>query len=323
MKIVQSVQNLYNSQKVYYEVLKKQTDEILLVNKKSEWHYISRVKEIESFAMKIETGRFDSKQIFEDFFASTIVVQNLAEINTALTFVNTHFNIKFKRPFSSSVTHKESNSFPFDDLRIYATLKDPGTARIASVIYELVFEIQIKTFLQHAWGIATHDLIYKSDKINWGKERIAYQVKAALEHAEVSISGVEELSKVNELSKENKEVKKINQMISMLSRHWNEIDLPRDKRRLAQNILSLITSIDIPLQELNNIIIAETSAGRGTNIRDLSPYLIVVQCLYNNKNAEFLKYLRNKKGSHKILMTNELNIPRLTRIVKDKVINID
>lgn len=322
MKVVQSIQNLYNENYVYYDILKKHSDKILSVNKKPEWHYISRIKAIESFAMKIETGRFNKVEVFEDFFASTIVVQNLSEINSAVKFISTFFDIKFKRPYSQSLTHKESSSFPFDDLRLYVTLKDLGTGKLASNIYDLVFELQIKTFLQHAWGIATHDLIYKSDKINWGKERVAYQVKAALEHAEVSISGVEELSKVNELSKENKEVKKINQMITLLSRHWDDADLPVDRRRLAQNIIGLLNSLNISLTELNTIMLEETNLGRGAKIRDLSPYLIIVQTLHNIKNVEFLRYLRKKDGKHKILIATELNLPKLSRIVKDKIIEI-
>ena len=52
----------------------------------------------------------------------------------------------------------------------------------------MIFEVQIKTILQHAWSIATHDLIYKTDTVSWPKERIAFQVKAMLEHAEIAIA---------------------------------------------------------------------------------------------------------------------------------------
>src|SRR5690606_10003166 len=149
-------------------------------------------------------------------------------------------------------------SFPFDDLRIYVSLKDFDTGEFAPNLYEIIFEIQIKTFLQHAWTIATHDLIYKSDKINWSKERVAYQVKAALEHAEVTISGVEEISKNSELKKENKEVKKVNQLISMILNHWKPEDLPANRRRLAQNIIGFIEAIDLTLSDLNEILVLET-----------------------------------------------------------------
>src|SRR5690606_25212176 len=188
-----------------------------------------------------------------------------------------NFVIHNRRPHSINFTHKDSFSFPFDDLRLYVSLRDNQTGEFAQYIYDLKFEIQIKTFLQHAWTIATHDLIYKSDKINWAKERVAYQVKAALEQAEVTISGIEELSKLTELAKENKEVKKVNQLISIILNHWEEEDLPSDRRRLAQNILGFIDVIDISIRELNEILKNETAAKRGTLIRDLSPYLIVVQ----------------------------------------------
>lgn len=206
---------------------------------------------------------------------------------------------------------------------MYVSLKDVGLGDLSPQIYDLVFEIQVKTFLQHAWTIATHDLIYKSDKINWSKERVAYQVKASLEHAEVSISGVEDLSKVGEISKENKEVKKVNQMIAFLNRYWTKDDLPRDKRRLAQNIISLINALGISQTELAELLTEETRVGRGTNTRDLSPYLVIVQSLFNTKADALLKYLRAKNGSRqKILITKELSLPLLKQINKGKVIDL-
>jgi len=323
MKIVLSVQTLYNSHFAQYTILKKKVDEIIHHNKADAWHYIGRLKELESFALKIETGRFDKDEIFEDFFACTLVVQNLKEIEAAILFIKTHFNIKKQRPISLKFTHKESYSFPFDDLRTYVTLKDFGLGDLAPELYEIPFEIQVKTFLQHAWGIATHDLIYKSDMINWSKERVAYQVKAALEHAEVSISGVEELSKLSEISKENRESKKVNQMIVFLNRQWKTTDLPNDKRRLAQNIISLIDAVDITQSELSAIIVEETAAGRGTNTRNLSPYLVIVQSIFNVNQNAIVKFLRSKTGSkQKILLTKELTLPTISKLNKSKLIDL-
>lgn len=324
MKIVKSVQDLYTSNFAYYEILRKKADEIISNQKDEKWHYESRLKKIESFAMKIETGRFDKQNIFEDFFASTIVVKNLKEITTAEDFVLQNFTLRVKKPRSSKFTYKDSFSFPFDDLRLYVSLKDFGTGDLAPNLYDLVFEIQIKTFLQHAWTIATHDLIYKSEKINWGKERVAYQVKAALEHAELTISGVEELSKLSEISKENIEVKKVNQMINMILKHWKPEDLPSDRRRLAQNIIGFTEAVDVELSELNTIIKQETSNGRGILTRDLSPYLVVVQSIFYTSPEKIITYLQDTKNRNKqkILITSEMSIPELKDVIDNKIVKI-
>jgi len=323
MKIVQSIQELYNANLPYFNIVKNKVDEIIKFNKNERWHYESRIKQIESFALKVEMGRFDKSEIFEDLFASTIVVKNLNEISLAENFISTLFNIKLKRPQSRNFTHKDSYSFPFDDLRLYVTLKDFNTGELSNNLYEIVFEIQIKTFLQHAWSIATHDLIYKSDKINWAKERIAYQVKASLEQAEVTISGVEDLSKIKELAKENKATQKVNKVINLVLSHWKPEDLPNDRRRLAQNIVGFIDTIGIELNELNEILKTEKNNGRGTLTRNLSPFLIVVQSVFNIEPEKIKNYLQSdNKNKQKILITSEMDIPDLGIVKENKLIRL-
>lgn len=324
MKIVKSVQELYNTHLAYFEIIKQKVDDLIKSNKNERWHYESRIKQIESFTMKVEMGRFDKNEILEDFFASTIVVKNLNEIAVAENFISRFFNIRFKRPSSRNFTHKDSFSFPFDDLRLYVSIKDLDTGEFAPFMYDYIFEIQVKTFLQHAWSIATHDLIYKSDKINWAKERIAYQVKASLEQAEVTISGVEELSKINELAKDNKEVQKVNNIINLILNHWKPEDLPSDRRRLAQNITGFIDAIGIDLRELNEILELEKVNGRGILTRNLSPFLIVVQSVFNTKPEKITKYLQNEnnKSKQKILITSEMTVPELGQVIENKLIRI-
>jgi len=323
MKIVQSVKTLYDSKLPFYNRLGTKIDGLIKKHKDSSWHYVSRIKAIESFALKIETGRFNINDIFEDFFACTIVVKNLNEINRAISLVDNHFIIIRKKPESGKYTHKETHSFQFDDLRLICQLRDFETGSISKNITNLAFEIQIKTFLQHAWGIATHDLIYKSNSVNWGKERVAYQVKAALEQAEVLISGVAALSTLDELNKNNKETSKINKAIRFLNKVWSNDDLPADKKRLAQNIIALIENLKITFSELNEILSAEKALSRGSETKNLSPYLIIIQSIYLQQPDKILSFIRSKK-EHKIklLLTSELNLPIINRLQKDKIVDL-
>jgi ppGpp synthetase/RelA/SpoT-type nucleotidyltranferase len=279
MKIVQSIQSLYLSKYGYYNVLSQKIEQLLNVKKKRTWHFLHRLKSSESFALKLETGRFTEETIFDDFFACTLVVENLDEIINARKLIESLFEVVYKRPQSDNFTFKNTDSFPFDDLRLYCRLGSNNQSQISKEVFELIFEFQIKTFLQHAWSIATHDIIYKTDQISWGKERVAYQVKAALEQAEVAISGAKNLSTVKELAKENKLVKKINRVIILISKHFRTEDLPEDKRRLAQNVISLVETLEVSIPELEKIIINETKAGKGPFLKNLSPFQIIVNSI--------------------------------------------
>ncbi len=166
MKIPQSIRSIYEDLELSYSKLKKLIDYEFKNTLPQEWHYISRLKRTESFALKIESGRYRSIDIFDDFFACTIVVENISKIKTARRFVKKRFEQSYQRPKSDDFTHKNPDSFPFDDLRMYMKWKDNIGSKPTG-LEGLLFEVQIKTFLQHAWAIATHDLVYKSDEKNW------------------------------------------------------------------------------------------------------------------------------------------------------------
>ena len=83
MKIVNSIRQCYDKQLDLNEKLKKRVDLIIGKHKKDTWHYFSRIKTRESYALKVETGRIDDPNKLDDFFACTIVVKNHSEINAA------------------------------------------------------------------------------------------------------------------------------------------------------------------------------------------------------------------------------------------------
>ena len=282
MKIPLSVRSIYSVQNETNTILKDLVDEKIKALKKVSWHYESRIKSAESFALKLETGRVSNPKELEDFFACMIVVENRKSIFEAESLIKSQFEVVERRPKSDKKTHKPSFCFPFDDLRIYVRWKDDPTVRPTSVNGTL-FEVQIKTFLQHAWTIATHDLIYKSDTVDWSKERVAYQIKAMLEHAEVSIHEVQTISCSNLIDKMDKETEDVIKIIDFLKEFWSIEDLPKDVVGLAQNIASLIDFIDIKLRKVKEILKLETREGRGAKTKNLSPYCIILQSLINQE----------------------------------------
>lgn len=307
MKIPASIRRLYDDQKDINERLKQRVDERIRGLKDSRWHYESRVKELNSFALKIESGRYDTPGALEDFFACTLVVANAAQVDDAERLISTTFALKQRRPPHGTQTRKSPASFTFDDLRLYVALPDipslPPTDLVGTT-----FEVQIKTFLQHAWSIATHDLVYKTDDANWSKERIAYQIKAMLEHAEVSIQEAESLAASTVLAKEDRQTLEIKGAIRLLRSQWQADELPNDVRRLAQNILALIQALQLKMGRLEEVLtIGKTAAG--THPSNLSPYATVVQYLFDQEQDRMTAMLSDSGRRTRVLIPQEIVLP--------------
>jgi ppGpp synthetase/RelA/SpoT-type nucleotidyltranferase len=308
MKIPASIRQLHEDQKAVNDRLKITVDERMVGLKKSRWHYESRVKELPSFALKIESGRFQKPDALEDFFACTLVVANATEIAEAEKLVGDNFTVHHRRPKQIDKTHKSSDSFPFDDLRVYAALRE-GPSIPPTDLTGVVFEVQIKTFLQHAWSIATHDLLYKSDDVNWSKERIAYQIKAMLEHAEISIQEAEGLAACAALAKEDPITTAIKEGIRLVKTQWAGDELPADVRHLANNIARLLDALRMKIERLEQILNDGKAQRAGVHPSNLSPYGTIVQYLFDAEKDMMIKFLKNDKIRTKILIPSEIELP--------------
>ena len=309
MKVSKSLRDIYSKQRGLCEQLRKRVDNIMMNKlKERRWHYESRVKTIESFALKIETGRYDDPNQIEDFFACTLVVENLDSMAEAESRVRNKFTFYERRPKKNDFTSKPSDSFRFDDTRLYVRWKDVPSVRPAG-LSELLFEAQIKTFLAHAWSIATHDLTYKTNEKSWPKERIAFQIKATLEHAETSIQEAKNLAKSTSLKKTDELSERISTIIKLINELWPAVALPYDKRRLAENIDNLIRSIGVDSQALRQILLKEKDLGRGPKTLNLSPYATIVQSLFNQELEKMANYVTGRNHRFKIYVPRELELP--------------
>ena len=309
MKIARSVRELYAEQVPLNDRLRLKVDETLRsIASRRRWHYESRIKSEESYALKLESGRIPDPRNAEDFFACTLVVQNLSAIAEAEQEMRCRFTIVARRPYDANRTHKGAETFPFDDLRLYGYWKDDPSLPETG-LSSVKFEIQIKTFLQHAWGIATHDLIYKTDDVSWSRQRIAYQIKAMLEHAEISIQEADRLAEASALAMKQRETEELKEIIGVLQATWRADLLPPDLRRLAENTRSVMKLAKLKIKELKYLIDSEQDRQKGSLPINLSPYSIIVQAIAWHKPESFKTGLANRELRNKIFITDEMETP--------------
>jgi ppGpp synthetase/RelA/SpoT-type nucleotidyltranferase len=149
---------------------------------------VSRRKGIRSLAEKIETGRFSSWSEIDDLFACTIVVPTLAHEREVIQFCSEVFLIELKQ---RGGTPKSPREFRFDSTRITAHLKRPEPAQQKDAIAKMAFEVQVKSAFDHAWSVSTHALTYKSNIVDWRRQRIAAQIKAVVEQLDTLLLAFE------------------------------------------------------------------------------------------------------------------------------------
>jgi ppGpp synthetase/RelA/SpoT-type nucleotidyltranferase len=320
MKIAKPIRDAFDHGEALYIRLKQEVRDILKPRVEDRgWFYRDRVKGLESFALKVETGRFPDYARMEDFFACTVIVPTFSHLPEAIELISGPFEVVERRPKVDAETHKNASDFTFDELRLYVKVP-PAADRPPSGFEDLVFEIQIKTILQYAWGVATHDLIYKTDEVSWPKERIAYQVKAMLEHAELAIAEAGQLSRAPAVSRQDKRTKDILKAIEQLRAIWTGSDmLPSDLKRLAQSIVAVLRAGDIAVERLTDILSFEQRR-IGLLPIDLSPYSFVIQALANHPDLNFESSFKREHIRTKLVVHEGMDLPASMREPHTRII---
>ena len=304
------------------KVLKEKVDRMIGHDISDQWLYYSRLKSEESYVLKIESGRVQDPSQLEDFFACIIVVENNNKLIEAVQTIEALFKVIERRP-ETCETKKLPEVFSYDSLRLYAVLKnDPGVSSTGNILSNITFEIQIKTFLQHAGDIATHDLVYKGSERNWAKQRIAYQVKAMLEHAELSIYEIDNVKNSELLNKSYKEFDHLNNITEFLKKHWPSETLPKDLIRLSRNVSDLLKLLNMNISTLDALL-HKKSLARNVTMSDLSPYLAIIQTIFDQSPRTISRFLQNPKVVEKrLLIPPEINTGDI-QLSSNKIILID
>ena len=322
MKIAKEVRDAYAKSKDKYKRLNKSVDEVLKHRvEERDWFYFSRIKGLESFSLKVETGRVKEPSELEDYFACTIVVPLFSQITCAEKLIKEEYFLQEKRPRDNDSTWKESSNFAFDDLRLYVRHKDSVSGKYSD-LEGMLFEIQIKTILQHAWTTATHDLIYKSGVKDWPSERIAFQIKAMLEHVETSIAEADKLSASPSVKKTDEQTRKIRSVMDQMARFWLKGHLPQDDlKRLAENTLAVLNAGGIDCENLSCILDRERERiGIAPEIPEhISPYSFVVQAVAHLPDFK-TKFYRQRQTT--LVIHKDMDLPEWMRKKHDRIINL-
>lgn len=309
MKIDSAIREAYKEQEAVANALRKEVDADVQTRKRRTWHYESRVKSLESFALKVETGRVSSLGEVEDVFGATLVVPDWSQISAAEAMIVERYKPAERRPKSSTMTKKSPDSFRFDDVRLYVRYERASFEK-TRIPDGTLFEVQVKTFLQHAWAVSTHDVVYKTPGRDWRRERIAHQVRAALESAEVAIGSIEALSSSDVLPGQNDEIAELNSIISALQENWPETALPSDVRRLAENIQAILLVCyrdrtgDRPAH-LRALLAEGLTQNSGAHSVDWSPYRSVLNYLAKERSTNLRQRLRSG-SARKVLVYPEV-----------------
>ena len=321
MKVIKRIRDIHLENKSRYDRLCSDVCDLLKPKAEERgWFFTYRVKELPSFALKLETGRVADPSAPDDFFACTIVVQTLERVDDAEALVREHFDFKERKPKKDNETLKAPFDFRFDDLRLYVSRRSHISGRDEDLV-GLVFEVQIKTVLQYAWSIATHDLIYKTDTVSWPKERIAFQVKAMLEHAEIAIAEAERLAISPSVAMNDPRTSSILKIISQIEQFWPKDALPEDLKRLAENILGVLQAGDVKDDQLLSFLEAEKRR-IGLLPRDMSPYAFAVQALAQSTVIDFKSLFNRSRVRTRLLVHDNMDIPPWMKESHDRIIRI-
>lgn len=160
--------------------------------RKLNYAFIGREKTVPSLAEKLDGGRIAAWTELDDLYACTIVVPVAEHEDAVLRKLDSSF--ERVRVRTRSDAQKAPDVFRFDGVRWYGRLQADTAATRQPGVGDQIFEVQVVTAFEYAWMAVTHDLVYKADNADWRRQRLAAQLRAAVEQIEVLIAAFDSAS---------------------------------------------------------------------------------------------------------------------------------
>jgi ppGpp synthetase/RelA/SpoT-type nucleotidyltranferase len=155
----------------------------------NDYLFKGRIKDADSLAEKLETGRYPAWRDIDDLYACTVVIPTTLHIERALEYLKTTF---LEREIKGQgISQKAPDVFRFDAPRFIGTLVPQPEGERPEGLDAILFEVQVLTAFEYAWVVATHDLVYKAGHVDWRRARLAAHLKAAAEEADALITSFE------------------------------------------------------------------------------------------------------------------------------------
>jgi hypothetical protein len=115
-------------------------------------------------------------------------------------------------------------------------------------VASFIFEVQVLTAFEYAWSQVNHFLVYKADEVDWKRERLSAQLKAAVEQIEIIIASFDATSSVVPESPwpANDSMK----LIASKFKQWmatgkiSETLEPESWKRFAENVYGIVKQIN-------------------------------------------------------------------------------
>jgi hypothetical protein len=84
----------------------------------------------------------------------------------------------------------------------------------------------------------------------------------------------------------------------------------------------LLSVLNLNVSDLKKILTSENTIGRGTNLKNLSPFLLIIQSIIYQRQAILETYINDVPKKFKIILPKELQTEKLTITSLENIIKV-